>query len=111
MFKKPAFDKRAFLALRHMGNSAADRILASIIYISDKKGINGKTTSSNWVNLLSVTKGYGLEELDYLKIYAENRYKYDDKILRKFIEEQLKKKFYYSPLDNDPKLVTIINYD
>lgn len=98
------------LYCQNSGDIIADRVLASIYYIPDKKGINGKGNSSNWEKLLSVKKGYNLSELDYLKIYAENREKYDDELaLKNFIEEKLKKSFYRSPLDNEPQLMKLIN--
>lgn len=103
---------RIFLLCQNTGNNVADRILATIDYIPDGKGMNGKRNNLNWINLLSVKKGYNVSELDYLKIYAENREKYDDELaLKIFIEEKLKKRFYRSPLDNEPLFMEIINHD
>ncbi len=63
---------------QNTGNVWADRQLAFIVYIPDKKGYDGKQDTDVWVDARSCERGFTADELTYLQLWGQLRTKYLD---------------------------------
>lgn len=63
---------------QNTGNAWADRQLAFIVYIPDKKGYDGKQEIGIWDNATACERGFTADELTYLQLWGKLRDKYLD---------------------------------
>lgn len=63
---------------QNTGNAWADKQLAFIVYIPDKKGYDGKQEIGIWDNAMACERGFTTDELTYLQLWGKLRTKYLD---------------------------------
>lgn len=63
---------------QNTGNAWADKQLAFIVYIPDKKGYDGKQEIGIWDKAIACERGFTADELTYLQLWGKLRTKYLD---------------------------------